>query len=383
MASGSVKSLLVVALSAVAFVALADVALGRIARIPAAEYETAESIDDYHDANPDVLVLGSSYVRSFIPLAGMYKEAARPLDLSVVPIEGGRFLAYTWLLTHRLQPMIDEKNAQGALVRPKLKHMVVVTNYWDICGNDELYPNLPARAWDLGDYVADFAVNGSTPFNANYVDQRWNELTTGSALVRDRGVFRIFRDVRERFSPKSEADKQAVADATLVGWIDMIKEGDMTHPKCIVREQEPALDRMMEFAQARNVQVTFVIWPVIPKAQNAETLAVTDRFKAYLEKRAAPFGAKVLDFQTDGPLVDADFRPDLDHLIHEGDVKISRWALEGPLKFLGTPAPATLGSAGSMSSPGSAPSANTSSTGAAGSANISSAGSPGSASALP
>jgi hypothetical protein len=109
-------------------------------------------------------------------------------------------------------------------------------------------------------------------------------------------------------------------------------------------EQEPALERLFAFARTHELDLTFVIWPLIPKAVTPETSAVTGRFKAYLEKRAALHGARVFDFQQDSPLVNEDFRKDLDHLEPWGDAKISEWARRGPLKYLETPLPQAAGS---------------------------------------
>jgi hypothetical protein len=320
----------------------ADVVFGRIVHVPAPEYETADAVDDYQHSKPEVLILGSSYVRSFAPLARALRELPRPLQTSVVPIEGGRFLAYEWVLRQRLLPLIDEQDSSGVAVRPPLKHMVLVTSYWDMCGGDD-YPNIPARAWGFSDYLRDLAANGATSFNANYPDQRWNELTRFSTLSRDRGVGRILRGLRERINPKGEQERQASEARSLDGWIGMVVAGDMARPECQMQQQDEALTAIMEFTKERNIQLTFVLWPLVPKAVTPESLVVTDRFKAHLIERAGRYGARVLDFQENSPLTNDDFRKDLDHLEPWGDKKISQWALRGPLRFLDGGQPQAFG----------------------------------------
>lgn len=339
----AVKSLVLVASFAVGTVLLADALFHHVVHIPQAEYETYEALRDYARSDPHVLVLGSSYARSFLPLADWYAKQPVQVRMNVVPIEGGKFYAYAWLLERRLAPLIDEKDAHGKPARPSLSHLVLVTNYWDVCSSSEPYPNLPSRAWTLGDYLADLAREGATPYNQNYVDQRWNELAAFSSLVRDRGVSRILRTLRERISPKSQEQLEHDQASQLEAWIAMIEGNDLEHPGCFPQEQDAALERMLKFAHARKLSVTLVLWPVIPKAQTERVLAVTERFKRYVERAAGVYGARIVDLQADGVLLDEDFRKDLDHLEPWGEEKVLAWALKGPFAKFETHKPAALG----------------------------------------
>lgn len=335
--SKAVQSLLIVAGFAVATALLLDVLIGRIVPGIPHEYETLEAIEDYKSGDPQVLILGSSYARSFIQLADWYRRQSPATEIAVVPIEGGKFFAYEWLLDHRLRPLVDEIDSSGARVRGKLQELVLVVNYWDICSLTSHYANLPARAWALGDYLRDFAAHGATPYNSNYIDQHWSEWTHWSILASDRGFFRIVPRLRQRVGAGQEQALERGQEMRLAGWLTMVADNDMAAPGCRVQEQEAALDRILDFARQRKLAVTMVLWTMIPKAQTPEVLAVTERFKQYLLRRTAGRDIVVADLQSDAVLADSDFRPDLDHLLPAGDEKVLQWALAGPLRNLNLP----------------------------------------------
>ena len=330
------KSTLVVAACAVLTVLAFDVALGRLVPSVPQEYETVEAIRDYAARDPQVLVLGSSYARSLLPVADWYRKRNPPTEIAVVPIEGGKFYAYDWLLQHRLHRLIDERRPDGSLRRGKLAELFLVVNYYDVCSSPEPLPNLPSRAWALRDYARDFAEHGVTAYNTNYVDQRWSENMRWSALVSDRGPFRIIRTLRERLSPRGAESIAATEQERLSAWVDMIGTHRLDLDTCKPDAEIAALDRMLAYAAGRGLRVRALIWPIIPKAQTPETLAVTERFEAFFAGRAATHHVEVIDLQAAGLLVDADFRPDLDHLVHSGEDKVLRWALAGPFEDLPT-----------------------------------------------
>ena len=319
-----VKSLLLVAAAAVLTVVALDVLIGRTVPLPHAEYETVEALADYAAGDPEVLVLGSSHARSLMRLRDWYADQAPPLRMAVMPIEGGKLYAYDWLLEHRLQPLIDARRDDGSAVRGRLRELVLVTNYWDACGAGKEYPNLPARAWALSDYLADFAQHGATAYNTNYIDQRWNELTAGSTLIRDRGAWRIIRTLREKIRPRSEEH--------LARWVAMIEENDLAGPSCDSRTQVAAFDRILAFARERGLRTTIVLWASIPRAQTAGTIAVADHYRDLVLARAGE--ARVIDLRPARVLADEDYRADLDHLHPSGHEKLRQWFLAGPFADL-------------------------------------------------
>lgn len=329
-----VKSLLLVAAATALTVAALDVLIGRAVPLPHAEYETVEALADYAAGDPDVLVLGSSHARSLMRLGDWYANQAPPLHLATMPIEGGKLYAYDWLLEHRLRPLIDARGEDGRPLRGRLRELVLVTNYWDACGAGKEYPNLPARAWALSDYLADFAQHGATAYNTNYIDQRWNELTAGSSLIRDRGAWRIVRTLRERVRPRSAEDIARTDAEHLARWVAMIEENDLAGPTCDSHTQVAALDRILAFARERGLRTTIVLWASIPRAQTASTIAVADRYRDLVLARAGD--ADVIDLRPARVLSDDDYRADLDHLHPSGHEKLRQWFLAGPFADLAT-----------------------------------------------
>lgn len=328
--SKAVITLSVVAVCAGLTVLALDYAVGKLVPPVAHEYETVDGIRDYAKGDPHVLVLGSSYVRSLLPLAAWYRTQTPAFEVAVVPIEGGKLSALDWLLQHRLGPLIDAAE-DAAPPRPRLRHLVLQTNYYDLCGVPEEQGNLPARAWNLLDYLLDFAANGATAFNANYVDRVWKQWMSWSILVSDRGFFRIVPYLRQQVGFGIEEAVAGRMEVRLAHWLEMIRQNDIAAESCEADGQIEALDSILSFAQLRNIETSVMLWPVIPKALTPETLAVTTRFRAFVESRAKPLGIPVFDLQEAGVLQDEDFRADLDHLIPAGDEKVSRWAEQGPI----------------------------------------------------
>ncbi len=334
----SVRTIAVVVAAAIATVLLLDALIGHFVPPLPREYETVESLSDYKDHDPEVLFLGSSYARSFLPLASHYAGQSPPLSIAIVPIEGGKLYAYDWLLQHRLQPLIDEKDTNGNLVRPSLKKFVLVTNYWDACSSADAYPNLPSRAWALGDYLRDFVSKGETSYNTNYLDQRWNELTHWSALSSDRGTFRIIPSLKGIVRGVGERKEDPeTARFRLESWIEMVASSRPGTSNCDTGPQFAALERILRFATQRNLDVAIVTWPIIPKAQTPEVLAVSSAFKDALMSYTVPRNIPIIDLQQANVLADSDFRPDLDHLLPSGERKVLEWALTGPFSSLRSP----------------------------------------------
>jgi len=325
------KSLLAVALAAAVTIVAADRAFAPVVNLPPAEYETRVAIDDYAAADPQVLVLGSSYARSLLPVAAHYAAQPAPLRVAVVPIEGGKMTAYDWLLQHRLAPLMLETDDRGQRLRPSLRELVLVSNYWDACGRSAPYPNLPARAWGLQDYLADLVRHGHNSYNNNYLDARWTELLHDSTLVRDRDFARIVPRFRERLRPRAAEDLAQSQAARLQTWFQMIEATDVARADtCQTAQQEAAYRNILEFARQQNLRVTMLLWPGIPLSRRPSTDAVNTRYRAWVDAIHGPASAvQVIDLTQLVPLADADYRSDLDHLKPSGDAKIEAWAVNG------------------------------------------------------
>src|SRR5207244_2679507 len=125
--------------------------------------------------------------------------------------------------------------------------------------------------------------NGVTAYNGNYLDQRFSELTQWSSLTRDRGIGRILRTLRERVRPKTQAEIEESEAVQLADWLEMVRANDMTDPAlCPTSEQASALSRTLAYAHEHKLEVTFVLWSMIPKSINGDTLRVAQQFRSYI-----------------------------------------------------------------------------------------------------
>src|SRR5262245_22436764 len=109
-------------LGAAVVVLAADALLQRFAPIPPPIIEVDDGIRAYEASDPDVFVLGSSHTRSFGPLRDTL--AASGVAMTLVPVEWGTFHSYEWVLDHRVKPLIEERDAAGALRRGRLSRAV-------------------------------------------------------------------------------------------------------------------------------------------------------------------------------------------------------------------------------------------------------------------
>lgn len=331
-------------------VVAADIGLRRIAR-PKYVREVADAMRDYETEDPTTLVLGSSHARTFVVMDGMVRGKTGGKErILTVPVEWGKFRSYEWVLRHRIEPLVEEKDASGKLKRPSLKRFIFQTAWWDDCWNDKDPPafNLPSRAWTLSHFANDVLAHGINDYNRNYVTSRWGEMWHGSIFVSDRGQNRLIAKLREMVRPFSEEQKAAQFQTRLASWQEIISRGKTcrAHP-----EELAAAERIIDWAKGRGYDVTMILYPMMPITITDDTRHhVMEPFELIMKQLAEKKGIKIIDVTFDnGGIEDKDFQPDFDHLTRAGHEKLGRWLLEGPMEFLfgysdaptPTPTPAT------------------------------------------
>ena len=329
-----IRALVGVVVGAVATILLADACLTYFVP-PGGPREVTEGIQDLAASNPTTLVIGSSHARTFHALALELRErlGTSSLPMVAIPLENGKLLPYRWLLENRVAPLIDEVAADGTRVRPNLENLVLVTEWWDSCDkSDGVYWNLPSRAWTLRDYVRDVSRNGVTSYNRNYVQTVIRRSFPHSALVVDRTVPRVKAVLGRRLLgipfPRTPEEEEKF----LEGWRVMVEEG----VRCIgAPAQMTALEQIIDFAKARNLHMTLVLFPRKPATLSERAKATTlEKFQGLLQAVAARRAVTLVDLTTSTPLTDEDFMADFDHVNAAGNQKFARWALEHHFQFL-------------------------------------------------
>lgn len=295
--------------------------------------EVADAVEELERGDPTVLVIGSSHGRTFAVMDDSLRRRTGDRErMLAVPVEWGKLTSYRWTLEERLLPLFDERDATGTPRRPSLRRAIVVTEWWDSCGDDRPPRNLPARAWRWRDYVADVRANGLTEYNANFLGYRWSRFFRASALVQDRGHGRVLSGLRQRLVPSSPEATQAHFEEMAATWQRLVDEGE----QCLgaPREME-ALAAIVDTLRARGLEVTVLLYPRMPVTLSARARATTiPRFAALVGAAMTPRGVRVVDLSTDAPLTDAEFGDDFDHILPQGNERFSGWALDGPLAFL-------------------------------------------------
>ncbi len=329
------SSIVLVAVFAAASVIAADFALQRFSSVHHLS-EIEDALHTYAMSDPDVLVLGSSHARTFEvvnqELASRSRNGSRILS---VPLEWGKLTGYEWVLQHRLRPLIEEKTPSGDLRRTRLRRFILVTEWWDSTISDEPIWNLPSRAWTWTDFLQDFARNGLTDYNRNYLTTRWLRFAWDSVLAQDRGHGRIMADVKRRFVAEDPRIKEASFEFQTRKWQTMTEEG----AAAIANSTEmDALDRILDYFQDRGIEVRIVLYPRKPGTLTEKAKETTlASFSQKIAKIAAVRGIRVHDWTLDSPIGDDDFLSDFDHITLEGNQKLARWMLDGELSDLANP----------------------------------------------
>lgn len=309
--------------------------------------EVADALSDYDDADPTILVLGSSHARSFETTSEVLARRTSGRErMLAVPLEWGKLSSYEWVLRHRLAPRIDETDATGRKVRPALRHFILVTEWWDTCpvappGSDALAANLPARAWVFGDFLADVLTHGLTDYNKNYLNNIWTRALIRSVMVRDRGHETIKEGLRALVSEVSPAVARAAFERRVHDWHVMLEGG----ADCLGDDREmAAMEAMTSFFQARGVDVTIVLYPKMPVTVTPVGIEKTLRpFSERMAQWAREHRVRLLDWTLAHPLRDEDWEVDFDHLTPSGNLRLSEWALDNDIAFLVAPGPRHAG----------------------------------------
>ncbi len=320
-----------------ALVALAcvEAAVQRVSPVPPPIMEVDDGVREYAASDPDTLVLGSSHTRSFAPMRDMVAERTHGAHrMALVPVEWGTFGSYQWVLDHRIRPLIEERDpATGALKRGRLRRAILVTTFYDLCRKPGLSEaNLPARAWTFGHFADDVAAHGLNDFNGNFLQTRLADALPFSALVQDRGHgFIVSRsiDFARGVSPDELAERRRydldVARARM----------EEQYAYCDDPGHKRSLRETIDYLHGRRVEVTLVLFPLLPDIVSARSRETTlRRYERYVADLAREVPVRVTDMTLDGPFTYGDFQSDLDHLNREGNRKFSRWALDGHMAWL-------------------------------------------------
>lgn len=318
--------------AAAATVVGADLAFGLVSK-PNLLSEVEDAVREYKVSDPDVLVLGSSHARTFEVVNDELASRTRGArSIVAVPLEWGKLSGYEWVLEHRLRPLLDERGRDGKLRRGKLKHFILITEWWDSTVDDEPAWNLPSRAWTWRDFLRDVTRVGLGDYNRNYLTTRWLRLARPSTLAQDRGHGRILNDVKRRFiSEDPRAAANALAFQTRK-WRTMTEEG----ADAIADPAEmAALSRIFDTFQDRGIEVHIVLYPRKPDTLTDKARETTlRRFSETITAIAAKRGIRVHDWTTSSPIGDDDFLADFDHITHEGNETLARWMLDGDFSTL-------------------------------------------------
>lgn len=347
MSTEKLREIAAVCLGVAVALAAAELGVSSVYAGPPLLREADDAVADLARGDPDTMILGSSHARAFEGVRQrLAAETHGAHDVLIVPLELGRLSAYRWLLEHRLRPLVDETAPDGRRVRPSLRRLVLVTHWWDACfADDEPAPNLPARAWTLGDFARDVAAHGLTPHNRGYSSRRWAEATSFSTVMRTRELSTSARDDLVdagigRLRGRGEAgggEPAHQADTRARTWQAMIERG-YTDPRCRARGEAEARDAIFAFARTRGLELTVILFPLMPRTVTERARRTTLRdFSERVEALARSRGVRLLDWTTSSPLTDGDFQRDFDHPNASGVAKLADFGLSGGLRFLREP----------------------------------------------
>ncbi|MBK8256289.1 MAG: SGNH/GDSL hydrolase family protein [Polyangiaceae bacterium] len=316
-----------------ATVVAADLGLRRVSA-PRYVREVQDALAEYKHEDPTVLVLGSSHARTFTYMDAVARSRSNgSTRVMGVPLEWGKFTSYEWVLQERLRPFIEEVE-NGKRKRSSLKHAILLTAWWDACGKDGDPPvfNLPSRAWAFEHFARDVADRGVTAHNRNYVTARWLEHWHGSILVSARGHDHLVSAVRDLVRPMSAEGKQKQWETHLTNWQHLIEGGA---PTMGYEPELAAADRILAYFQSIGVDVTLMLYPLMPVTlTDLAKETVLRPFSKLMRQVAEKRGVRFIDATFDHNVVDSDFQPDFDHLTPDGHNKLANWLLDTKLSFL-------------------------------------------------
>jgi hypothetical protein len=330
------KPLVVVPLTALVVVAGTDLALQRIEPLPPVLPEVDDGIADLERMNPDLLILGSSHTRSFIPLAETLDKNGDH-QTTLVAVEWGTFYSYNWVLQNRIRPLLDERDASGKYKRDRVRRAILVTTFYDLCAESELGSalNLPARAWAFRNFAADAWQNGLTDFNRNWLQTQFKRLFLRSVLMQSRGYDRLLEAIHRALRPPPPGWHERQR-AQSIAWSTKHMEDQFAY--CDDADEKRELRQMIEYLNGRGLEVTVVAFALMPAIVSERSKQTTvKRYADYVLELQKEVPFKFVDFTDSTPLGNDDFQDDLDHANLEGRKKFSSWALDHDLAYLKTP----------------------------------------------
>ena len=342
MASGLRELALVVGAALVTVIAT-DLLLQRVAPVLPRRMEAGDGIRLLEDGDPETLLIGSSHGRSFLGIASSVAASSGAKRTMVsIPVEYGKISSYEWILDHRVRPLLEEVGADGQPRRKNLRRFILVTEWWDACSPEGgLAFNVPARGFTLREFFDDVLRNGINAWNQNYLDQRWSELFRRSILFQDRGVGRVFEGARLALGRSRQGAERRVSEgeqAKLRDWRRMVEEG-ANDPRCHDGSERAALERILDWAQGRSLDVTLLLFPRKPATLTDKARATTlASFSAEMSALARKRGIRFVDYTALPIIDDSDFMADFDHVTAVGNRKLAGWALARDLAFLLQPA---------------------------------------------
>jgi hypothetical protein len=322
------RALGIVAAAALATYATVDLALQRLQPLPPRLVEVADGVAAYAAGDPDLLILGSSHARSFLPLARTLGAGGQ--RAVVVPAEWGTFTAYRAVLLDRLRPLIEERDQRGQLVRPSLSRALLVTTVYDLCTiSKDNVSNLPARVWGMPQFVADVRRNGLTDYNRNFLQTRWRDLFGWSLLVQDRGHGNLLLAVGDLVHPGDPVRERT----SRIARARQVLEAQWNY--CDDPLQKQHLRAILAYLTGRQVEVGLVLFPLMPSIVTERARRTTlARYRRYVDTLASEFPLRVIDLTFGTPMRDADFQADLDHATPAANEWLSRWLLQHDLAYL-------------------------------------------------
>ena len=324
------RTLLTVGLSAALAVVAADRLLNRVAPPDQTLLQAQHGVEEFAGGNPPVLVIGSSHARSFPTVRERLRQrTGQALPMAIVPEEGGTFAAYNWVLQNLLRPLIEETDAAGRLKRDRLREVMFITTYYDMCAEGDT-TGVISHGWTLGHFTRNVWDHGVTPQNRNYLRARWNEMWPSSALVQDRGVGRIDTKIRWLLPGAAEHERRLAEK-----YRDAMEEQYAT---CNDPLQQRRLEEALDYLKGRGLQATIVLFPLHPGLVTERSRQTTlKQYSDYVAGLQPRYGFRLIDLTLGSPLQPEHFRKDLDHLTPEGNLRFAEWSLDHDLKYLVQP----------------------------------------------
>lgn len=330
------RDLFIVGATALATVLGADWILRSVCPPLPPRMEFSDGFSAFVDENPDVMVLGSSHARAYVALQKQIAErTSGRVTLSVLPLEWGKLSSYLWAIENRIGPYLKQDRASANPRTSSLRHLILVTEWWDHCsptGGHSI--NIPARAWTLKHFLADLASNGLTNYNRSYLTSQWGFLWRWTILGSDRGVGRLPHALWAWIRGTGGLETEQSYQGRIRWWQDMIERA-IDDPNCQDGRELQALDRIVQFADDFDLELTVVLHPRMPSTLTPKGKSTTlARFSRLMQERAQAQGFRLIDETTTSPLQDNDFMSDLDHVTDRGALTLANWALDSELFFL-------------------------------------------------